>query len=152
MACHLHGGMPESMQGREPTTHNLMTYKITGLKKLRSVEGYAYNANLRLGSRKVAEISDDGWGGPLNVDFVSKEAEEAFREACHTTYKKQLEAFYAEVCEEHPEDLPVYMKRLESRDYTFPKERNSVNGKYFIGVSDPVDTIAALMCEEKIYG
>ena len=129
-----------------------MSYKITGLKKLVSNEGYAFNANLRCGTRKVAEISDDGWGGPTNVDFVSKEAEQAFRDACHTTYREQLKDFYFDVCEEHVEDLAIYMQRFDARDYSTPSERNSTNGKYFISVDDPVETMATLMCEEVIYG
>ena len=129
-----------------------MSYKITGLKKLVSNEGYAFNANLRCGNRKVAEISDDGWGGPTNVDFVSKEAEQAFRDACHTTYRQQLKDFYFDVCEEHVEDLAIYMQRFDARDYSSPSKRNSTNGEYFISVDDPVETMATLMCEEVIYG
>ena len=129
-----------------------MTYKITGLKKLRSPEGYAYTANLRRGSRKVAEISDDGWGGETCVDFISKEEEQAFRDACHTSYRQQLKDFYRDVCEEHVEDLPIYMQRFDDRDYSVPSSRNSINGNYFISVGDPVETMAALMCEDKLYG
>lgn len=149
--CASTGGMPYFVQAGDP--HNLkpMSYKITGLKKLVSNEGYAFNANLRCGNRKVAEISDDGWGGPTNVDFVSKEAEQAFRDACHTTYREQLKDFYLDVCEEHVEDLPIYMQRFDARDYSTPSERNSTNGEYFISVGDPVETMATLMCEEVIY-
>lgn len=150
--CASVGGMPYSVQAGDPRNLKPMSYKITGLKKLVSNEGYAFNANLRCGNRKVAEISDDGWGGPTNVDFVSKEAEQAFRDACHTTYREQLKDFYLDVCEEHVEDLPIYMQRFDARDYSTPSERNSTNGEYFISVGDPVETMATLMCEEVIYG
>ena len=144
--------MPYFVQAGDPHILKPMSYKITGLKKLVSNEGYAFNANLRCGNRKVAEISDDGWGGPTNVDFVSKEAEQAFRDACHTTYREQLKDFYLDVCEEHVEDLAIYMQRFDARDYSTPSERNSTNGEYFISVGDPVETMATLMCEEVIYG
>lgn len=127
-----------------------MTYKITGLKYCNSNEGFAYSANLRKGNKKVAEVRDDGWGGPTCVDFDSKEEEELFREACHTTYRAMILDFYELVCETHKEDLPLYMQRFDARDYSDPKEPNSVDGKSWISVSDPIEYVAALMCEEKL--
>ena len=127
-----------------------MTYKITGLKHFRSVEGFAYSANLRKGNKKVAEVRDDGWGGPLCVDFVSQDEEQAFRDECHTNYRETIKEFYSDVCEGHTEDLPLYMQRFDARDYSTPTEPNSANGRYFIGADDPVETICALLCEEKL--
>ena len=127
-----------------------MTYKVTGLKHFRSNEGFAFSANLRKGNKKVAEIRNDGWGGPTCVDFNSKEAEESFRDECHTTYRDTIKSFYEDVCEGHTEDLPLYMQRFDARDYSCPSEPNSANGRFFISASDPVETICALLCEEKL--
>ena len=103
-----------------------------------------------IGVSTVGARAESSRNNALCVDFVSQDEEQAFRDECHTNYRETIKEFYSDVCEGHTEDLPLYMQRFDARDYSTPTEPNSANGRYFIGADDPVETICALLCEEKL--
>lgn len=53
-------------------------YKVKNVKNFRGMEGYGFNANLYLGSKKVALVMDAAYGGEYDYEWVSKEDERAF--------------------------------------------------------------------------
>lgn len=56
-----------------------MKYQIKGFKRFKGHEGEPCGqGNLYKGSVKVAEWSDDSWGGPMHIRFVDKLAEAEF--------------------------------------------------------------------------
>jgi len=127
-----------------------MTYKVTGLKHLRSNEGFAYNANIRKGRKLVATCSDDGWGGEVQIDFVSKEAENDFRDWIYETPEatESVLDFWRLVIEgTHENDFPFYLELFNERRYN---ERLEKDGRFVAQIDDPVKTLAAMMCEEKL--
>jgi hypothetical protein len=56
-------------------------YQIRGYKTFKGHEGETCGqGNLYFQGKKVAEWSDDSWGGPMRVRFVSQQAEQQFAE------------------------------------------------------------------------
>lgn len=53
-------------------------YKVKNVKSFRGMEGDGFNANLYLGSKKVAFVMDSAFGGDYTYEWVSKEDETVF--------------------------------------------------------------------------
>lgn len=68
-----------------------MTYTMKKVKSFKGHEGEpCAQGDLHDPSgKKVAEWSDDSWGGPMNVRWVSKQAEDAFAEYAKTYLLKR---------------------------------------------------------------
>ena len=59
----------------------MKNYTLKGLKTFTGNEGTGFSANLYHGNRKVAEILDDAWGGPLQLFWrAARQEEEQFKE------------------------------------------------------------------------
>jgi hypothetical protein len=55
-------------------------YVITGLKTMMGREGTAYSAKVRKGKHVIADLLQDGNGGELRYDFVTRDDEAEFNE------------------------------------------------------------------------
>lgn len=53
----------------------LKDFKLKAVKKVNGHDGQGFTCNLYLKNKKVAEIFDDGWGGPLEIRWNDSQSE-----------------------------------------------------------------------------
>ena len=76
-------------------------YAIKNLKTFKGHEGEpCAQGSLQKNGKKVADWSDDDWGGPMRIHFVSKDEEAAFAEYAKTYLADKLDF------EGKPHDIP----------------------------------------------
>jgi hypothetical protein len=120
-------------------------YVTTGLKTMQGREGTAYTAKVRKGKRVVADLLQDGNGGELRYDFVTRDDAAEFNE-----FVKLWEGMTWGITDFSPEGFPFRdaedvldffvmdqillkeLKRASKTKFLFLKEGESPNDSYNI--------------------
>jgi hypothetical protein len=138
-----------------------MKYQIKGFKRFKGHEGEPCGqGNLYKGTVKVAEWSDDSWGGPMQVRFVDKPSEAEFvvfaREYLATRKNFDGEPFdlarYSEMSlveramEElsYEHEITQDLKRRCKKGVLFYGEANGVRSLYSLTVPYTADNVAKI--------
>ena len=86
---------------------NHSDYSVKGLKTFRGVEGTGFEATLYRGSKRIATVVDDGWGGCHKWYWMDESAEE---EALLSTH---IAALPAETCDFEGTDGKPFVYKMD---------------------------------------
>ena len=116
-------------------------FSVSNLRTSRGVENDAMSCDLMLNGKKVAEVIDDGWGGPLNVDMVSGLSYAKLDELCKTfqpptvfhgmTIEFDADLFISELVEK--ERMARDVRKLNNKGYGLCKVefRNNHRNEFY---------------------
>lgn len=95
----------------------IMNFQMKNIKRLTGREGYGCTASLYLDGKRIGTYADYADGGPEDVEYISKEAEEAMMKTIIAYAKKVPNKFVINLYQKRPEQ---YKKECEWFRKTHP--------------------------------
>lgn len=102
-------------------------FSVSNLRTSRGVEYEAYSCDLMLNGKKVAEVIEDGWGGPLNIDMMGGFSYKKLDAVCNTFREPTV---YKDV--EVPFDAEIFISELVQKEQMARDVRRQNNKGYGI--------------------
>ena len=102
-------------------------FSVSNLKTSKGVEYEAFSCDLLLNGKKIAEVIDDGWGGPLNINMASGFSYKKLDALCNTLRKPTV---FGNI--EIPFDAEIFIGELVQKEQMARDVRRQNNKGYGI--------------------
>lgn len=103
-------------------------FSVSNLRTSKGVEYEAYSCDLMLNGKKIAEVIEDGWGGPLNIDMVKGFSYRKLDALCNTFQKPEVYEDF-----EIPFDAEIFISELVQKEQLARDVRRQNKKGYGIG-------------------
>jgi len=109
-------------------------WAVKAVKSGEHDHGYFFSGNLYRGARKVAEFTESGWGGPMDIRYLDDDAESDFMSLAHILQGDE----YSEA------DAILIMDMVNEYEFKKKVKRDRKKKTYFTVYIDDEDTTYAL--------